>query len=325
MPKKSKALYRNILSESWKITLERKWLWIFAFLASILSSGGVYEVAFRGLKNIKQSANFLQQVLSGSLPGYDTIVQYIQQLAQSDATQIQTVLTIATLAFFLFIFVSVCAQGVVLLSVRGKHKTLNEQIKKSKSLFWPLFGINLISKLLVLLFMFLSTLILLLFMTETNLLYSVISFASFFLFLIATIIISSVSILSFVSIAKHDHTMIDAIHESLIIFKKNWIVCLEMGVLIFFISTLAAMVNIGIVLLLTLPYSLIIMVSLMSGSAPLYLFLLVLGTVFVLVLTALISALVTQFSFAAWTLFYERATKGGIFSTIERILSHGKK
>ena len=41
-------LYRNILSQAWKITWRSKYLWFFGLFAALLGNGGELEIVFRG-------------------------------------------------------------------------------------------------------------------------------------------------------------------------------------------------------------------------------------------------------------------------------------
>ncbi|MDG1949564.1 MAG: hypothetical protein P8J32_01925, partial [bacterium] len=79
--RKSTSLYRNFLSDAWRLTWERKSLWIFGIFAGVISTGGVVDIALRSVKRVEGTNTLLQDLLESGFIGYGLVGSYFQQLA----------------------------------------------------------------------------------------------------------------------------------------------------------------------------------------------------------------------------------------------------
>src|SRR3989338_1981380 len=168
--KKSTAFYRHLLRQAWQITWRRKWLWIFGLFASVISTGGVAEAAFRSFRRIEGGRDLMINLLQGSLVGYETLGQYFHQMYLLGPGRITLTAVLIFIFSLLLLWLVIRSQGVLIYGIADKKKlTLSSMWKNSWSSFWSILSLDIILKLAHLVLIILSTLPLVLFLTRRGL------------------------------------------------------------------------------------------------------------------------------------------------------------
>ncbi len=181
--------------------------------------------------------------------------------------------------------------------------------------FWDIFLIDAFTKILTLLLTALTTLPILLFLLNGNVLSSSLLFLHLLLFIPGVIILHILSMLSIVDVVEADHHAFEAIRQALRLFKKQWLTTIEFGFLLFTIVCLAGLCLVTLLILLSIPYSFLFTLTFISGSSSLLLGLNLLLLLFILALIFTVGGALVSFQYHAWCVFYKHAT--------HRI--HGKK
>src|SRR3989338_4394715 len=118
--KKSTMLYRPFLREAWRLTWERKSLWIFGIFAALISTGGVVDVVWRALQKIQRAESLLENLADSSFMGYDVAASYIGQLATLGPQRTSFIIIVSTLMGILLVIIATLSQGALLLGIRHK-------------------------------------------------------------------------------------------------------------------------------------------------------------------------------------------------------------
>ncbi|MFC1788145.1 hypothetical protein ACFLZY_02915 [Patescibacteria group bacterium] len=306
--KKPKALYRSLLKDAWRLTWQRKQFWVFGLFAAVISSGGVVDVLFRSFKRIETGRNLFENILNGSFIGYEIFGQYVQQLQLLDVGRVSITAALALIIIIGILFAAVVSQGALIIGLSKRQiLTLKQAWQKGLSFFWPIFGLNILIKALSIIMIILSTLPLVLFITRATYQDALLFFALFLIFFPLVIIISIVSMIALIDIIKSKSHALDAIHTGLIYFKRHWLVTFELGVILFFITTIAGFLMFLILLLLSLPYTVLLVLTTITASHTLFILINALAFLLTVILILIFIALAATFQHACWLIFYERA------------------
>jgi len=187
-----------------------------------------------------------------------------------------------------------------------------EGLTKRDQKFWPILGLNVIFKAGVyLLFTILSVPLIYLFFKDSNL--AILFYTIFFIiFLPLAISLALIVRYSMISVVLEKHSFVKSIEEGLKMFKENWLVSLEIAILLFLINFLAGLIIIFVISILLLP--IILTLIIFNFLTPLYL-LIALG-LFIMILTA---ALLMTFQTTVWTILYEELKGSEAKAKLERI------
>ncbi|MBI4435090.1 hypothetical protein HY630_00295 [Candidatus Uhrbacteria bacterium] len=314
--KKSTMLYRPFLRDAWRLTWERKSLWIFGIFAALISTGGVVDVVWRALEKVQRTESLLENLADSSFMGYDVAASYIGQLATLGPERTSFIVIVSTLMGILLVIIATLSQGALLLGIRHKaHQDPYALRQQAGRHFWSLFLVGLLNKLLILLLVVLMTLPLLLISLSTSLGHGILFFLLMLVFIPASIIVNIIYMFSLIDIVEADSHPLGAIHTAARLFAKQWLATFEYGVIIFFAVFGAGLLFLILISLLVVPLSVVYATALLSGSFSLYLAFNIVSVclLFALLLT-FIGACVT-FQYSAWFHFY----KHGLHKT------HGKK
>ncbi len=317
--RKPKAIYRPLLAAAWQSAWERKTLWVFGALASLVTTGGVFEIAFRAFKRIETSRMFFENVLSGGVPGYDMAVQYIQVASRVEPWRLNLIGLFATLLALALLAAAVWAQGALVAGVSAKKELAwHEALKHGRDRFWSLLGIAIVAKVLTALAYLVTALPLVLFLAQGTLVNAVLYFVIFLLFFPTIIFLSIVNNLAVVSALRRKHGTLHAIHDALDLLRSHWLATLELAVALFVASVALTFIGIILATIISAVMVAFLVGSLLFGSGALYASAVSLTILVIASYIALMHGLITTFQFAAWVNFYDKAAKRGIFALITR-------
>jgi hypothetical protein len=312
------TMYRKILQVAWKRTKERRHLWIFGFFAALLSTGGVADLTMQSLQQIRSSGRWLQQAFSGVFFNLETWTTYVRQLSFLEPTRVTLTLTAVILALLALVSLAVISQGALVYALtKRKSYSLKRAIRESARHFWSILGLNLVTKAAQFVLVLTTALPTVLFFARGSLFDAFLTFLIFLILFPATIALHIVSMIALVDIVRLEHSLPDAIHHAAKLFKKHWLVTLELGLIIFFIAFGAGALLIATLIMLAIPYT---AVSLLTFyTTPILVTLLQALTIAVLGAVIIIfTGGLTTFQYACWVRWFERSTHG---STKDKVMA----
>lgn len=324
LAKKSTMLYRPFLREAWRLTWERKSLWIFGIFAALISTGGVVDAVWRTLQKVQRTESLLENLANSSFVGYDVAASYFGQLATLGPERTSFIIIASTLMGILLVIIATLSQGALLLGIRNKtHKDPYELRQEAGSHFWRLFLIGLLNKLLMLLLVVLMTLPLLLVSMSTSVGHGLLFLLLMLLFIPASIIVNIIYLFSLIDVVETNAHPLNAIHTAVRLFAKQWLATFEYGVMLFFIVLGAGLLFLILVSLLFVPLSMIYAATLFTGSFSFFLTLNVISACLIFALILTFGGACVTFQYSAWYSFYKHSlhkTHGKkVFSKILRL------
>lgn len=328
-------LYRDILKKTWKVTWGHKYLWIFGFFAALLSGIGRYNVSFSRSPeswNSSAFASLSNLIGEGLFTGkfFSSMAEYFKQ----DATfaSIYLVFLIVVLFFsLLFLWLAVVSQGglinnAVKIIKTGKKVSLKEGFSVGNRNFWQVLGINLITAALMSFFAALVGLPLLYAIAYYNPVVSLLYFLLFLLFIPLALIISFLGKYAICYKIIKKKSFVDSIVEAINLFSKNWIISIEMSLILFLIDIAAIFGGALIILSLSVPYRFLAIAAALTISPVIYWIAIGIGLVLAIVFIVILGSALVTFKTIAWSdMFVSLVDKKGNLPKIVRLISKKKK
>lgn len=317
--------YRIFLKQAWQITRRYPHIWFFGIFASLLSLGGEYQIIAKGTTSspggqfISDGNLILQNFFN------PTFYSSLADLAIENKAALLSLITIFLLAlalagvmFYLAILsqVAIVKQSAhIIISKKKKEKlTISEGLIEARKHFWRVLGLNFSSYILISLILILISLPLL-FLLITDSIALNLSYA--LLFIIFTPIALSIALIIKYAIAirvLEEKTFIASITKAVKIFKDNWLVSLEMALILFLINFVVGIVTIFFISLFFLPMLFISLQFFVPILAALSLILSI-GTMLV------VASWLNTFQISAWTGLYLHLQDKKGHSKLERLFN----
>jgi hypothetical protein len=328
--------YRAILKQAWKISWKYKFLWFFGLFASlvsftaemkVISQSLNQEMGMRTLNNIKI---FLETgILSGNTWGN------IVKLFQVDTISILIVLLIFLLilaGIIFFAWVSTVSQIGIISSVnkivKKRREVLNirKGIKAGNKKFWPVFGMNVIISLVIGLISLLTSYLLVLAVSQDQTTMILFYGLTFIIFVPISLFFSFIIKYAITYSILENKKFCNAIKQGWRLFIKNWIISIEMTIILFFINIIA------IALLSFLSFVTFVIVfglawsTAIAGLSPIFFWVLAtLSGLLSLILIILGASILNVFQISSWTDLFIELRKNKNDSKLERIFKTEKK
>lgn len=314
-------IYRQIIRQAWTISWRNKTLWIFGFFAAFLINGGVYDLGIKMFTRTTWLSTTWQSLTTDSLPLIPSLHQALVQTLDWSSMGVIAVTVIFVIVALLFIAVSIICQGSLIHGIRTilKKKTINKEvIDAGLEKFWPVLGINVFLKAGILLLVIFVSFALFMVVTQSILLNAVVHLLSYLIFIPLAIVFYFMAILASCYIVLRDKPFFSSIALAWQLFARNWLICLELGFLLFVIAFLIGLVMLLIFLILSVPVVLLLLgaLALQSDVAYLVTFFLTVFIIFVVIILG--GSFTVTFQYTSWVLLFERLTTKGGFSRLTR-------
>ncbi|MFA5130802.1 MAG: hypothetical protein WC467_00060 [Patescibacteria group bacterium] len=311
--------YRSILKQAWFIAWKNKHLWFFGLFASLAVAGGSMEYQFMTQSTSQGLINGSYGILNKLLALSDLFQQIglglVTLFHQDFFTILNTItITLLTLTIIcLFIWLAISSQAALVDSI----KKLMSPKKKADSLsirsgltagsqhFWSVLGLNIFIKVLIGFAFFIVSLPLL-FLALSDQPSFIIAYTILFVIFVPIAVSLSLIIKYAISCrVLENKSVVASLTYAWHLFKKNWLISLEVALLLFIVSFLASallLIIIGVFFFPLLWFSL----AFSLGGMTVIIILLA------LILAALFGSLFTTFQVSAWTDLYLqlKANKG---------------
>ncbi|OGL96808.1 hypothetical protein A2318_04135 [Candidatus Uhrbacteria bacterium RIFOXYB2_FULL_45_11] len=305
--KNSTAIYRTLLREAWRLTWQRKTLWIFGIFAAFVSTGGVMDVATTGIRRVQVGGSLLQQLFDSSFSGYTQMGKYIAQMQMFGSFQISIMIIFMTLIMIGLLFLAVLSQTSLVHGIKAStHEHPNIIRKRAHDHLFRIFTIDVLTKVSGAVLICITTLPMLWYYAEFTTYSFSIAFIQILIFFPAVLILSILSILSVIHVIETESTVVEAITTAWQIFKTHWLATLEYAFILFCLISISCFILLGIIIFLSVPYAIVYTASLLTGSFVIFVVANALYGLFALAVVFAFGGGIVTFQYSAWYLFYKR-------------------
>lgn len=323
------ALYRPVLKKAWTITKKFKSLWFFGLFAALLGTGGEYEILGQAISQpgnqawffaayIIKAKNFIFGFLS--LGGQNWREIFIVMANNPQTFSFLALICLVALAVTVFfIWLAIISQvGLIKnasAAVKDKPETINDAIDFATGKFWPAVLINLCLKIAIfILFLVLGAVAFTI--GRGNLAGHAVYYAAFVVFVFAVFIVSFLVRYQLFFVILKKQKIWPALQSACRLFKQHWLVSLETSFILFTVSLGVIFINTLVISMsLTMP---VIVLFYYHWAAWAIGLLSITGFILMLAVNLFLIAVLTTFSWAAWTALFERLNADGGISRIAR-------
>ena len=325
------SLYRPILKKAWDVSRRYKSLWFFGLFATIISSGGEYEIISKSISDPTNQGGFItiisesvQTAVNSALSVGGNVWQNMGQsiIKYPIPSIIALLILIITITIGLFCaWIAVTSQvGIIKnisLILKNKKTSINEGIDFGVKKFWPVLGADVVLKIILFILFFIlgkETIL----TNGGNIALTVVYYLSFIVFVFAVLIISFIIKYQIFYVVLNNGKFLYSFKSAWQLFAKNWLISLEMALALFLIYIASGFISlICSTILSAIP---IVVLPLYFGFLPIIISYIIAIICFILmvVIILFIAAFITTFQWVAWTALFVRINSGEELSKIER-------
>ncbi len=318
--------YRSILKQAWVIVWTHKYLWFFGLFASLTVAGGSME--YRYITQV-----FSNGVVNGSYQGLNSLLA-ISELGQKiwfglidlfsqNIIVIINSFTILLLALTLIVTITwfaVSSQAALIDRIKrilsAKKKASDSSIRSGLAVgnehFWSVLGLNILIRLLISFSFFIISLPLLFMVISDSL---ILTIAYTILFTIFVPIALSLSLIVKYAISARvleNKSIINSFEKAYKLFLNNWLISLELAMLLFLISFFSSVVILISLAIVAFPFIWLGLVFSINWLA-------ILVIILCIVAVTVFGSILTSFQVASWTDLYIKLNENKGASKLERL------
>ncbi len=322
-------LYRPIFAQAWSITKKFKAIWFLGFFAALVTSGE-FEVLFRTLSDPELENSFLNSIWVGFATGWQEGLAIsgnawtgIYAGLSSHPLNIlaSLLMLLLVIAFAIFIlWLSVVSQAGLINSIntlsRNRKTSLNQALVQGNKYFWPVLAVDITLKVILGLAVYILGKELLL-LADLELAGRIVYYLSFILFVFLAVIVAFLVRFQILYIVLKKKPIFQAMDQAWELFKRNWLVSLEMAFLLFIIYFLTF---VTVTLLTTILTATTIVVLPFYIGIPYYLKLIIAGLTFFLAVALVVfsTAILSVFQWSCWTILFNKISSNDGIAKIIR-------
>jgi len=324
------SLYRNILKQSWQIAWHNKYLWFFGIFAALLGNGGEYEIIVRGLGGDGQSVFPSWQKLAETGVFSRQTLHNITTMMSNDALSLLLTLAVLLVILVLLIFLvwlTVVSQVALVNNTAGiikqKNTNLRQGINSGINNFWPVFGLNILSKIIISLIFAVISLPLVLTVLKTNAAVSIsLYIVGFIIFVPLAIALSFIIKYAIAYVVIRGSGLVDSLKQGWQLFMDNWLISFEMALILFFINFAVGLIIVLCILTLAVPFLFLGFIFYYLASLAGFWLIAIVALLSFLLLIVLGGAMLAVFQISSWTGLFLELIKGGGTPKIMRVLDN---
>ena len=248
------SFYRKVYLRSWRIVKNNWYLLFFGLFVSTLGLTG----DFKALSNLKTN-----DIISTTLIDW---INIFHTFAVANITWDKLPTLLMLLGTFLFLAVilvmAISSQGAIIQAAANDHKktsknTLTNNLQTGIENFWPLFGINILNKLISFVFVVgaISPIIYLLSLSQNaNFMNFLMTTIVFFVLIPIAVIISFVTRYGASYIILKKQNLAQAFFNAWRLFRINWIISLENALALLVLTVLYSLAIISLLAFIITPF-----------------------------------------------------------------------
>lgn len=314
--------YRTILKRSWQFVKKYKFLWPLGFFTAFLGNSGElgFFLDFTNRLNQQPSVwlNFKSYFLT---PDLIDIFNIVNQAPLLNKLIILLLFFFCLIFIFLFIWLVIASQGGLINGIKEIEKQGSSSFKLNFKIgakfFWPVLFLNFITKFISFLIVtVILTPIILLLIAKNSDYSSLIIVLGFLIFLPAVVILNFVCKYAIAYVILQGKNAWTALANGWRLFIANWLVSLEMALILLVINLLVGVIFIVASLIIISP----IIVSIMFYQQVLIFSLLMpLAIVLFILLLIAMGIWLATFQYSAWILLFLKLNENKLYSKLERL------
>ncbi len=320
--------FQEIFKPAWKIAWKNKFLWLFGFFATALGAGSNYETVAQALDVVtgKSAASLPSMALfwqSGYLQAFS--FGNIARFASEEPLNLLlvTLTLLLGLCFFgILVWLVFVSLGSLIYGVReiskGSAISLGEAFHAGRENFWKLFTITLEAKIAILAALFIVSIPLYLILQKNNVFVIGFFLAAFVILVIFTLIISFTAFYASAFAVLKNQSVSEAWISGYHLFKNNWLVSIEMAILILVLYVLFGISFVAAAVLLSIPFTVLAFTFFYLALPAGIIATQILSGLLLFAGIILATSLFTAFEIASWTLVFLKLQKK-TQSALERV------
>ena len=325
----TKAIYRPILKNAWKITWHHKRLWMLGIFAGLLNTGSVLNVLIGAFKrpSAPPANHILEWLFRESVPGVKTLTLLIQKTILVSQDRLVWLLCLLTIVLFILLYLATSGQDAlirILSKTKMTEKTgIRELFRHGHEILWHLFTVNILGKLALSALLAGSTLLFVNLASEQLLLNLLGNVAVLLFFIPLVLLVGGISMLAIIETSTRETPVFKSIKTSAQMTWKHFLPITEMIILLFLINLGFSIIAVIALLLASVPYLILTASILVIHSGALWIGAMLAGAVILFVIILSFFGFATVFTYATWIELYKRMQqKNGILSKVERLIKH---
>lgn len=314
------SIYTNIFKRAFSIVRKYKILWLLGIGAAFLGNGGEYQSLINQIGKVNSQSDTVavwRDNLQAILPNLN--------LSWENLAGVFITLLIAVIILFVALIYCVSAFGGLIKasSEENDKPSFVAAVRSGYRKFWPLLGLIIIAKAITygFLVLILTPLMLATFASGHLIINTFIILLIFLIFIPVTIIVSLATKYSAAFVMLENQPILTAFKNGWRLFSANWLLSLEMALILFVINVAAGLTLIVLAsLFLSVPFFFGVFYTL---SAPeLFNSLMYAGVFMIIIVSVFLGSWLSVFQISSWTLLFKRLTSGGkSYSKLVRWLS----
>ncbi len=320
------SLYKKILSQAWKTTWNYKYLWFFGLFAALLGGGGEYRILLKSFSGDTGGSLFpgLQRFIETGVFSIKNIGQAAKEDPLTFITAIVVFLVILALSLFL-IWLAIVAQAALVNNAAGylanKKNDFKSGVIKGKEKFWSVLSLNIIIKAIIyVVFVLVSLPIILTVAKQGALFANTVYIVLFIIFIFIALVLSFVVKYAIAYVVIKGDNLINSIKSGWQLFINNWMISVEMAVILFLINFFVGLFIVLIVLTLSIPFFFLAALFYKIAFTAGFWLIMSLALIVFLAIIVFGGAILSTFQISSWTgLFIQLINKGGT-SKIIRVI-----
>ena len=319
-------LYRPMLKQALGIIWRFKYLWFFGLFAALMGNAGVFNFGFKNIDKIESQGAWLirtKDILANWHFKFG-LLNLNQALASVDIWAVILILLMIVIGFFL-LWLAIASQGALVYGAKqalgGRGTFFGQAIKKGSNKFWPLLLLNILLNLVVFVVLVLLMLpFIVTFINSNNsFFWQNVSVALSLIILVPlSLVLSLLMRYAMIYVVNEDKHIGQAIADAWQLFKKNWIVSLEMALVLFVLNILSGLLLMVLMVFIALPFVTLGMIASQLASVGFFWLVVALGILTFVAILFLYGAVWNAFAYTAWVVLFNKITIGGVYSKILR-------
>lgn len=316
------TLYRDIIKRSLQITWRYKFLWIFGFFTTVAGTSSDIGLIVNSINDLSSQSDY-----SGNIQLILTIKMWVMALLNIFNVPFTAALLflgflLALIAVAWLIFTSMAGiVGAAAVIEQGKRQTFEGVWKIGAANFLPVFGVNIASKIIILVLLFLSIPLL-----QSGVIAADTSNTALFVFYFTLIFLPLTFVISVITKYAMTYIVIkkkpfpEAILSAVKLFRANWLMSIEMAFVIFAVHLIFALGYVISSKVITLILQFISEIGYaISPSSLWHGGITALALLIFALIILVIESMLAVFEYVAWTKLFLKIEEGKVSSKIMRL------
>lgn len=313
------SFYRQILRTAWHAVWHHKALWVFGVFAAIVAEE--IESIFRNYVIFTDQSFSIDSLRSFFDTGLGAnLADIYRSLIVTSPVRTMIALLIILAIIVIIVWLVIISQSALVYAANGLMKKnvyrWNESFGAGVAFFWPVLAVNAILKIVDYVMLVLVGIVLSYLLQGSTFLFGAILILLTFA---ASLIIAFLGKYALGYIVLKNEPVLAALKKSWTLFKANWLISVEMSLLLFLISIVVGLGLLLVAVLVAVPFLVLIWIFTVSGLLTGTQVLFNAGTLIILLIILTVGGGLAAFRYTSWTILFTRLIEGQGQSKIERL------